>query len=448
MTETQTAPQGTLEYLDPNLLIIEDNVRSEVKLSDEFVESIRQHGVLTPISGFRGQDGAVLVRAGQRRTLGARKAEQATVPVFVVDAATTVTARIVDQIIENDQRQELTEAERIVAWKQLSFEGMSDTKIAAVTGAKRDRVKTGVRVAKAERGTEIVAQGVTLDQAADMLEFADDPAAVDHLTKVATESPFNFRHALERERQRRDQREACAPMVEAAENAGFEAVTTYADANDGYPLHELRTEAGKRPTVEDLRGKDGVLAFVQYAYEGPRTSYYVSDPEALGFTIDAPTAQQSQSGPMTDEQKSARKELIANNKDWDAAEIVRREWLTELVNRKILPKDAPLVIAEAIAHGHWQLSATMGRGSSLAKKMLGIEATNREGMAMYLVNHPNRAQNVTLAVILGGIEETTSRETWRHPRDEYARYLQALASWGYHLSDVEKIAAKQGGDQS
>lgn len=46
-----------------------------------FIDSIRENGVLTPILTWRGEDGGVHVRAGQRRTVAAREAGAATVPV-------------------------------------------------------------------------------------------------------------------------------------------------------------------------------------------------------------------------------------------------------------------------------------------------------------------------------------------------------------------------------
>ena len=48
---------------------------------------------------------------------------------------------------------------------------------------------------------------------------------------------------------------------------------------------------------------------------------------------------------------------------------------------------------------------------------------------------------MSLAVVLGGIEASIDRSTWRHPRAITARYLSFLADRGYDLSPVEKIAA-------
>lgn len=62
------------------------------------------------------------VRASQRRTLAAREAGIATVPVYGVDASDDDTARrIVEQLIENDQREPLTDDDRIQAWRALAW---------------------------------------------------------------------------------------------------------------------------------------------------------------------------------------------------------------------------------------------------------------------------------------------------------------------------------------
>lgn len=56
--------------LDPSDLDIGDNVRDQVDLTatPEFVESIREHGVLEAISAVQHEDGRIVVRDGQRRT--------------------------------------------------------------------------------------------------------------------------------------------------------------------------------------------------------------------------------------------------------------------------------------------------------------------------------------------------------------------------------------------
>src|ERR1700758_137891 len=74
---------GSLEHLPPGDLNIDVNVRDAATLDPQFVASIREHGVLQPVTAFRGPDGVVKVRYGQRRVLAAVQAGLASIPVYV-----------------------------------------------------------------------------------------------------------------------------------------------------------------------------------------------------------------------------------------------------------------------------------------------------------------------------------------------------------------------------
>jgi ParB family transcriptional regulator, chromosome partitioning protein len=76
-----------------------------------------KHGVLTPISVVREHDGTIRVRSGQRRTLAARQAALSTVPVYVRPASggdekSQVAQRVAEQIVENDHRTAISEADQ------------------------------------------------------------------------------------------------------------------------------------------------------------------------------------------------------------------------------------------------------------------------------------------------------------------------------------------------
>ena len=50
--------QGTLEHLRPGDLEVDTNIRDEAVLDPQFLASIREHGVLQPVTAFRGADGS------------------------------------------------------------------------------------------------------------------------------------------------------------------------------------------------------------------------------------------------------------------------------------------------------------------------------------------------------------------------------------------------------
>jgi ParB family transcriptional regulator, chromosome partitioning protein len=133
---TSGEPTGTLEHLSPSDLVLDDNVRDAAALDAEFVASIKEHGVLTPIAAVRGPDGVLRVRAGQRRTLAAREAGLPTVPVYVRaasddgDEKAHVAQRVAEQIVENDHRRALTDAQRARGIQQMIDAGLTVTKVA------------------------------------------------------------------------------------------------------------------------------------------------------------------------------------------------------------------------------------------------------------------------------------------------------------------------------
>jgi len=437
---------ANIEQIDPHTLVVDPNIRTSAPLDKGFIDSIAANGVLTPILAWRDDTGAVRVRAGQRRTLGAREAGVATVPVFIVDGEADETQRIIEQIVENDQREGLTDADRIQAWRALELEGVSATAIAKRTGAKRDRIKTGLTVAANDTSAAAVAEfGLTLDQAAALIEFEDDPELVDALTREAIESPDYFPVAVQRAHNDRA-RAALREKVEAEEaSKGHRILDDRPGWNQTpYALRDLTTADGGNVEADSIQGKEGVAVYVAiYGNDDAHPIYYVDEPATLGLTVrEGVTASAPQAGPMTEDQKAARKVLIANNKEWDAAESVRRDWLAALLARKTAPKDAQAVIAAALTNARWKVADGLTHGTAIAASLLGIANTySGPGLTEYLNAHPNRAVQVTLAMILGGIEHGTGRDTWRNPREDTAWYFQTLAAWGYPLCPVEKIAA-------
>ncbi|MCA1306956.1 ParB N-terminal domain-containing protein [Microbacterium esteraromaticum] len=187
---TTTTTPGTIEHIDPQTIDVATNVRTGATLGKEFLDSIRANGVLQPVVAYRDSE-AVHVRYGQRRTLAAQMLGLATMPVYVVDVDEADTAqRIIEQLVENDQREALEEADRLDAWRQLELERLTATQIAKRTGTKREKIKTGLTVASSDTGTRLVAEvGLTLDQAATLIEFEDDTETVATLTQTAIESP-------------------------------------------------------------------------------------------------------------------------------------------------------------------------------------------------------------------------------------------------------------------
>ena len=442
---TANATVGTTLQIDPNLIVVEANVRTTAALDREFVASIKANGVLTPILARRDENGTVIVRAGQRRTLAAREAGLATIPAYIVEADESTVERIVQQMAENDHRAAVTDADRVAAFQQLAFEGLTPSVIAKRLGSKPATVKAGIAVAEnAVAASAIVSHSLTLDQAAALIEFEGDEDTVADLIDIATTAPEKFAHAAQRVRDEARIKTIMATATADLIERGFEILDRDRGSyeTDYTSISYLSTAAGERVTVEDLTGAAGRAAYV-YAYATSDTAtvrYFVKDPQAAGFRKSSATG--ATSGPMTDQEKAERKTLIANNKAWASAEIVRREWLAGFLSRKTLPKDAPKAIAHGLTVQHGVVGKAIQNGNVLAHTLLGLERANywsADKLSALVEHSPTKAQHVTLAIVLAGIEDSTSKETWRYPDAHNARYFEQLAAWGYNLSEVEQI---------
>ena len=107
---------------------------------------------------------------------------------------------------------------------------------------------------------------------------------------------------------------------------------------------------------------------------------------------------------------------------------MRRAWLAEFLTRKTLPKDAAKVIALGLTIHRRDVGSATANGNELAHQLLGIERGGYydDKLAAHVEQSPTKAQHVSLAVVLGGIESATSKSTWRYPEATKAAYLAQL----------------------
>ncbi|GAA1180762.1 hypothetical protein [Pseudonocardia alaniniphila] len=150
-------------------------------------------------------------------------------------------------------------------------------------------------------------------------------------------------------------------------------------------------------------------------------------------------------GPRSEAEKAERRRVIANNKDWDSAATVRRDWLrTTFLARKTAPKDAVQFIAATLGRGSHDVRRAMESGHSTARQLLAMDAVVDHGSTNPIATAgetatPARATMLALAILLGAGEQGTGRHSWRTPSSETRAYFAALQRWGYPLSPVEQL---------
>ena len=500
MTEPITN-DGTLEHVDPNSLTIETNVRTEASLTRQFVASIKENGVLVPVVAVRDGD-ALRVRAGQRRTLAAREAGLASIPVYITDADTDTATRLVAQITENDQRQELGEVDRVKGIQQLLDTGLSATKVARQLAISSDRVKQSKAVAASAKAMEVLDQGevaISLAEAAGIAEFEDDEDAVTRLMRAVGRNYFE--QELERLRAARVEEAARLAAVASYEQLGYTVLDRYPEYGSGQvPLSQLLVTAEGGPVAADESaikdpkhwsviideqevflnmetGEPVDETTIDWSTEGEpdavpeegkvhadtiaesiqwnATSYFCHDLAGAGLMateryakLAAAAANLPEGAKVESSQelaakaaaKAERRKVIDLNKAGEAAEVVRRKFVASMLKRKTPPKGAMLFVAERLIGDGTLLGSH--KGNEAAGELLGAEVRSGE-----VLDHAGdaRAEVVLLGMMAGAAESLTGKSAWRGPSDVTVSYLRFLAENGYGLSPVEQVMV---GDKS
>ena len=489
-------PIGTLEHLDPRSLTLELNVRDVADLDAEFLASIKEHGVLVPIAAVRDEHGTVWVRAGQRRTLAAREANLSTVPVYVrpltaaVQASQTV-ARVAEQIVENDQRRQLTDAQRARGIQQLIDAGLSVAKVAKRLSVAKDAVKAAHTAAQSTTAMDALASGqLSLVEAAAITEFEDMPGALDRLLSAA--GTRRFEHTVAQLREEHASAEAKAQAAQVYTDMGYTVLEQRPESSDPacVPLHYLVTAEGAevderavtnpahwavllyedtalcdvdtggivdeeavdwdtedQPHAEPAEGLRHAKTVAETTVFAPE--YYCLDYRAAGLApetwfarraglVDPSTgeavdlddeARQQADAERAEADKLERRKVLALNKLGDAALSVRRDFVKKLLARKTAPKGAAMFIADCLARDSYLL--TNNKALDTTAELLGVDSGQAVGklVADLPANGDGRAQVIMLALVLGALESRTPKDAWRN----------TVSGWGHHVGSGEYL---------
>lgn len=473
---TIDSPQalGTIEYLDPETLELEDNVRDDVDLDKDFLASLREHGVLVPITAVRTEDGRTMVREGQCRTLGARSVGLKTIPVFVrsaadgQDAKTATQQRIAEQMVANDKREGLTAGQRARGIQRMLDTGMTPAKVAKQLSDSASAVKAAGIAAKSSIAMEALDGGqMNFEEAAALVEFDADEEAVRRLMLDA--GTGHFKHTVTRLRERREYEKRRAVAAAEYVAKGYTVLDSYPgwQSEEYVSMRHLRTDTDEIPTAAVIRDPAHWAAYLteDEAYfdketgeqvdedlidgdteedptlepdEGLRhfnsvelrrvfeAEWYCRDHVAAGLKLAPSTlgrgrAERKDNSPEAEAQRQEaerreRRKVRVLNLLGDAAAVVRREYVTKLLASKTPPKGTATFTAYCMTRDHYILN--QNNGDSTAAELLGVKSGRdvRDLVADPAKNVDARAQVVTLALVLGALEARCTKDAWRSAR--------------------------------
>lgn len=134
--------QVPVDQIEPNPQ--QPRSRFDEERLDELSASIRDVGVLQPVIVTSSDEGYVLI-AGERRWRAAQRAGLETIPAVVREASEDDT--LVEALVENVQRQDLTPLEEAHAYRQLLENyGMTQEQVAARVGKSRPAISNTLRL--------------------------------------------------------------------------------------------------------------------------------------------------------------------------------------------------------------------------------------------------------------------------------------------------------------
>jgi len=440
--------------LNPTTLTVRANVRSDAKADKTLVADVKANGVIEPIVAYR-DGGEVVVMAGHRRTLAAVEAGLNEVPVFLREQPDEAD-RITMQVSENQRREALSERDEAAALFDLT-QKVSEAQAAKRMHVDRDHVAKVKAVFTNETAAAQYQEGMDLDTASAFAEFSDDEDAL-----AVLRNPYDYgyyggmTHVVARLRKDREKKKALDAA--AAEYAQDGTVVLTGDEQIQYrgtePLEPgLAQEPAclNRPDGEPATDEDANAVYLSTIYTGE----VVARPVVTGWVEAGYTDRRglAPAAEPTDEQaeaeaearRAARRELIANNREMEAANEVRRQWLAAFLARKTLPKDAALFVARTLVHS----DPSEPRTQTVAAELLGIPTDHWQPVAAQFENLRRHPEAITLTLAVATYERQYDKTIWRAPGTYTRQYFAQLIRWGYEASPLEAaIATGPDGDNT
>ncbi|WP_181699023.1 ParB/RepB/Spo0J family partition protein [Nocardia sp. GTS18] len=261
---------------NPNSLIIDNNVRETFRLEDhpELVDSIAEHGVLTPIIAYGHPDSpGAMVRDGQLRTLTAIAVGLDQVPVWLiapdpaVDGKEAEISRVLEQITVNDRRVALTDGDRAAGIALVLDLGASVTRVGKALQSTRDDIKQAGKIGASLTARTAVDDGqLDLEQAAILAEYetiGDTDAVRQLLAAHRTHFSYEARLVANDRAERRAYFAAALPWAEAGFGVLLEYPGDHAPGPELVHVDDLADADGNALDSGNLSAEGGWLVWIE-----------------------------------------------------------------------------------------------------------------------------------------------------------------------------------------
>ena len=442
------------------------NVRTDLNLTPGYVASLAD-GLLVPLRVTPRDEGGYWVIDGARRLAGAIRAGLREVPCDVVpDRAGDLAGQYLDMVTTSEQRTPLRPAEIAAALFAAHEAGAPKARLRKATGLPAADVSDALTAARLSEEARTLAAAadadLTLHELAVLAEFDGDPTAVARLTRAIRGRTLE--HEAELIRGERTGTAERARLREELTAAGYQVSDQLPDGAMWVShLHHDSAQLTEQAHAA-CPGRGAVLPYPTMAV----ANHYCADPLASGHTSrlrpvpgaggaggagSEPAAAGDDRTGVREQELRARRLVIAGNRAWEAAAVVRHRWLLSLLTRQAAPpKVLPFVTGQLLAMPA-PLSIELPQArlrEELFREVTGASPQQLAGACQ--TAKPGRLALLQFAVVAVAYEHAIThgdagRSTWREdryaarPREQAGRYLAFLHSLGYPLSGIEQAIA-------
>ncbi|WP_019712078.1 ParB/RepB/Spo0J family partition protein [Streptomyces xinghaiensis] len=456
-------PEPQIVQLDPALLDRdESNAReTDTEPDPELLASVRELGVQDAVHVRPKPGGRYGVFKGWRRSQAQRAANasaekdgrpQRTIPAIIREdlVGRNGLTRLLSQI-ENSHRQGMTARDTARNYEVLLLELDPGEQAKATRALNLPRGA----LTRARQASQLddhalrraTAQGMDLEQMADLHEVEDVPRAQDRLEKAKAQDEaegkggrghWNQTMALLRQeladhqaRQKAEQALADAKIPLLPPKPTYD----WGPKDTSRPLSELTTRLGHPLTEANHSGCPGHSARLDDEH---RAVWHCTDPEQHGHKV-RPEAR-APKNPKSEREKAEAARVREGNKMWRAAREVRKDFITAMARGKAVPDATRRMALHVVMTGPyfyraWSWKDEKGDVARFlgTKKEALPEAVERTGKP--------REGNALFALVAAAYEwDLREPKAWVRLNPSQARWLLWLEEQGYTLSEVEQQA--------
>lgn len=434
----------------------------DLGLTREFLESCRG-GIDHELAAWLDMGGHLVVDDGHRRLAAALELGLPLVPVHVVEQASEV-ERLAFQVRSNDQHCHNSPAGRAAAGTQMVLMGASTAQMArAGFSVAEQKASRALARNEAVRRRAVEAPSVDLVTLGALAALEEEGSHAHEVVEKALSDiearPSQAEHHLELARIRVTACRCVAAREEELRSAGVrvldELPDLYGKGAKAALLSGLDIGAGDLAggalVAEHARTCPGHAVYVQFSGAAEETmadarrtydTVVCTDWAGYGHRNRYATARSgATSGPQSEEQKSQARRVREMNRAMDAANTVRRRWLSEsLLSRSSAPQMALHVIAVIMLR---QTHSTGSYPLSQIAEKLGVVRDWSEQGSTATATRALLAETACLAEVMVD-KSSWDLDRWSANHAEIVRlWLRACERWGYCLSDVERGLCEQ-----